>query len=156
MVLADKHEAILACSPHLLSATLYFTLTGFALRVSIGIIKIGNGGAFSDEEGCLAPRGPTLRKKQNVTPGWHLALPKPAFLQGHNRRLPEKVDEEAVDAGKSRQHPLYIQIPPSRLPGSPSPPRFVRARQNKVATAIRTYKDTALPIQPFPKYHSSE
>ncbi|GFO04510.1 hypothetical protein PoB_003101500 [Plakobranchus ocellatus] len=24
---------------------------------------------------------------RSVTPGWHLALPKPAFLQGHNSRL---------------------------------------------------------------------
>ncbi|GFN88475.1 hypothetical protein PoB_001498100 [Plakobranchus ocellatus] len=30
---------------------------------------------------------PTLRKKQSVTPGWHLTLLKPAFLQGHNSRL---------------------------------------------------------------------
>ncbi|GFO35547.1 hypothetical protein PoB_006205200 [Plakobranchus ocellatus] len=44
-------------------------------------------GSVSDEEGRLAPGGPTLREKQSVTPGWHLALPKPAFLQGHNSRL---------------------------------------------------------------------
>ncbi|GFN87449.1 hypothetical protein PoB_001395500 [Plakobranchus ocellatus] len=44
-------------------------------------------GSVSDEEGGLAPGGPTLRKKQSVTPGWHLALPKPAFLRGHNSRL---------------------------------------------------------------------
>ncbi|GFO18976.1 hypothetical protein PoB_004548100 [Plakobranchus ocellatus] len=44
-------------------------------------------GSVSDEEGRLAPGGPTLWKKQSVIPGWHLALPKPAFLQGHNNRL---------------------------------------------------------------------
>ncbi|GFO19433.1 hypothetical protein PoB_004593800 [Plakobranchus ocellatus] len=31
--------------------------------------------------------GPTLRKKQGVTQGRQLPLPKPKFLQGHNSRL---------------------------------------------------------------------
>ncbi|GFO43289.1 hypothetical protein PoB_006979400 [Plakobranchus ocellatus] len=37
---------------------------------------------------AASPRGgPTPRKKQSVAPGWQPALPKPAFLQGHNSRL---------------------------------------------------------------------
>ncbi|GFO42850.1 hypothetical protein PoB_006935500 [Plakobranchus ocellatus] len=54
----------------------------------------------------------------------------------------------------STAHPRHATL---TVPPTPGPRRrHRRARQDKVETVIRTFKDTARTIQPFPKRHPSE
>ncbi|GFO08507.1 hypothetical protein PoB_003501200 [Plakobranchus ocellatus] len=55
-------------------------------------------------------------------------------------------------ASKSHPRPAIPTVPPIPDPSR----RHRRARQDKVVTAIRTFKDTARPIQPFPRCHPFE
>ncbi|GFO50467.1 LOW QUALITY PROTEIN: hypothetical protein PoB_007697200 [Plakobranchus ocellatus] len=64
-----------------------------------------------------------------------------------------RVHEPKQSSGNTHGHPR------AAIPTAPPPHpkcRDKRACQDKVATAIRTFKDTAHPTQPFPKRHPSE
>ncbi|GFO20243.1 hypothetical protein PoB_004674800 [Plakobranchus ocellatus] len=71
---------------------------------------------------------------------------------GRDSHVPGAKSRKVHTAPKAQPRPATLIVPPNPEPRR----RDRRARQDKVATAIRTFKDTARPIQPFPKRHPFE
>ncbi|GFN76369.1 hypothetical protein PoB_000287500 [Plakobranchus ocellatus] len=66
-------------------------------------------------------------------------------MSGRNSRV-NGTKARKVRTTSAQPRPATPTVPPTPDPRR----RHRRARQDKVVTAIRTFKDTARPIQPFP------
>ncbi|GFN74427.1 hypothetical protein PoB_000093300 [Plakobranchus ocellatus] len=73
-------------------------------------------------------------------------------MSGRDSHVHGAKSRKVRTASKAQPRPATPTVPPN-----PEPKRHHRrACQDKAATAIRTFKDTARPIQPFPKRHPFE
>ncbi|GFO05774.1 hypothetical protein PoB_003227900 [Plakobranchus ocellatus] len=70
-------------------------------------------------------------------------------MSRRNSRVNGTKSRKVRIASKAHPRPATPTVPPIPDPSR----RHGRARQDKVVTAIRTFKDTARPIQPFPRRH---
>ncbi|GFO30332.1 hypothetical protein PoB_005683700 [Plakobranchus ocellatus] len=73
-------------------------------------------------------------------------------MSGRDSHVHGAKSRKVRTASKAQPRPATPIVPPNPEPRR----RDRRARLDKVATAIRTFKDTARPIQPFPIRHPFE